>query len=440
MLLVSSTQKPARELGPSARGAVAAFIAGAVGVLVGGRIDHLRLLLAEPPIAALGLLVACGTGALLARRVIRARLSTAIAFTLAYGVVVPAVVAAVVALPVAPIAVGLSVLAWPVTIPAALAWLALLRWARSHDRLRSFPIAGLVCAFATVLLALGFTQPATSVSAARAQCLSFPGERIGALAWSPDGEWLGLGSESDAEGIVRVIEWRSGRVIELARGPYIQAASSGIAVGPGGATTYLLDAQGASVLPQDEDWSLWTASPSESSHRLADLPTPALFNLTWTSDGIAAVQTVDPTTWTEVNRLVWVRPDVPVAEALEPIQPERILRQPVLAPLVAQGPGGAMVIRTRGGDRKVAWPTDASGEVSVTGDGAFLVFHARALTADGERELYSHLVAQSTETAKRVVLAEEETWDPHLVARRVAYLTFPAFDGNSVCVKDVPTN
>lgn len=286
------------------------------------------------------------------------------------------------------------------------------------------------------LLAVRFTQPLTSTSAAGAACITFPGERIESLAWSPDGEWLGLASEREAEGIIRLVEQRTGRVVELARGPHISVLS-GIAVGHGGETTYIVDAQGASVAPQDEEWSAWTVSPGSATRRLTCLPTPALYDLTWTPDGAAAVLAVDPTSWSEIHRLVWLRANAPPADSLEPIGPETAARYPVLSPLLTSD-AKELNIQVGGEERRVPWPEDAAGDVSVTPDGEYIVFHARRPSSDAERELYSHLVSQSTATGDRVVLAEEEAWEPRLSTRSVAYLSFPAYKGNGACVKGAP--
>jgi hypothetical protein len=415
-------------------GAAAAFLVGSVAVLVGGTTDQLRALLTSPAIVVLGLAVASLLGAALSPRAVGSRWVVAIAIAVAYGLVVPVIVAALIALPLAPIAAMFAPIAWPVTVTAAVAWLALIRWDRTRRRLASVPSVGAATILATVLLALRFTQPNVTASSATGQCVSFPGERIETIAWSPDGAWLGVGSERDGGGIVRVIEQPSGKIIELARGPYVDAASSGVAVGPGGATTYLVNVQGASARPEDEGATLWVASPTDAAHLFAVLPTPGISDLTWTPDGIAAVQWVDPATWTETHRLVWV--GLSAASVFEAIEPEVILEHPVLAPLVMPSAEAAMTIRTPSGEKIVDPPSDASGEISVTIDGRYLVFNARALTEDQVDEKYNHVVAESTVDGGRVVLASEPGWTPKVAAGRVAYLTFPAYPDNSVCVKD----
>ena len=436
MLLVSNNNLPheASEL----RGAAAAFVVGTLAVIVGGFSKQSRVLLSEPIIVGLGLAVAAVFGAGLARRVATSRLSAAIGVAIGYGLVVPMLVAAMIALPVAPIAAMFAIVAWPVTVPAALAWLALTRWDRSRKRLGEVRVATAAVALAIMLLVIRFTQPAATVSAEAGRCVTFPGERIATIALSPDGAWLGVGSERDGEGIVRVIEQSSDNIIELARGPYVDAAASGVAVGPGGATTYLVNIQGASALPQDEGAALWLASPNEPARRFAEIPTSDLSNLTWTPDGIAAVQLVDPVTWTETHRLAWIRPNAAIADAFEPISPALIPNYRVLAPFVNPSPGRSIAVRTPAGDRTVNWPSDASGDVSVTADGAYLVFHARALRDDGVDEKYSHVVAESTENGGRVELVPGGGWAAQVEAGRLAYLTFPSDPENSVCVKAVP--
>jgi hypothetical protein len=122
---------------------------------------------------------------------------------------------------------------------------------------------------------------------------------------------------------------------------------------------------------------------------------------------------------------------------LEPIDAETAARYPILSPLITAQPK-ELIVQVGGEERRVPLPDDAADDVSVTPDGAYTVFHARKLSADGERELYSHLVAQSTATGDRVVLAEEEAWEARLSTRSVAYLTFPANKGNSACVTRAP--
>lgn len=434
MLLVSNNNA-SREASPLL-GAAAAFLIGSFAVILGGLTDQLRALLAEPVIVALGLALASLIGAWIARRVARSRLPVAVVIAIAYGLVVPMLVAALVALPVAPLAAMFAIVAWPLTVPAALAWIALIRWDRSRERLGEVQPAAAAIILATCLLALRFTQPAATFSAAAGECLTFPGERIEKIALSRDGAWLGVGSERDGGGIVRVIQQDSGKTFELARGPYVDVGS-GLAVGPGGATTYLVNIQGAFASPQDEGATLWLASPTEVARRFADLPTPGLANLTWTADGIAAVQWVDPVTWTEIHRLVWVRPNTAAADAFGPIEPARIPDYPVLAPLVNPSPQSEILVRTPSGNRTIDWPSDASDDVSVTTDGAYLVFHARALTDDQADERYSDVVAEYTENGGRVVLVPGEGWSPEIAGGRVAYLTFPAYPNNSVCVKSV---
>lgn len=416
-------------------GTVAAFIAGSMAVILGdGASGTLRVLLSEPGIVVIGLAVAAGLGGGLGVKVVHGPLVDAIGVTIAYGAMVPMLAAAFIAFPVAPIAAIFGMVAWPVTIPAAFAWLALIRWDRSRRRLSTIAPAAPAVVLSTALLVIRFTQPAVTMSAEAGQCLTFPGENIATIAWSPDGEWLGVGSEADGGGIVRVIEQDSNKISELARGPFV-AASSGVAVGPGGETMYLVYNQGIAAA-EDEGARLWRASPTEAARPFADLPTSGLGDLTLTSDGIAAVQWVDPVTWTETHRLVWVRPNAPTADVFEPIAPDRVLEHPVLAVLADPSRMAPITLRTPSGDRVIEWPEDASDGASVTADGAFLVFHVGAFTAEGVDEEYGQVVAQSTETGERVILLEGEGLAPMVAARRLAYVT-PDYPDNSVCVKAI---
>jgi hypothetical protein len=173
------------------------------------------------------------------------------------------------------------------------------------------------------------------------------------------------------------------------------------------------------------------------------MPTPAFAHLTWTEAGIAAIQWVDPIAWTETYALVWAIPRAPGDLAFAQIGPDAILPFPILAPLESPTPGARpMRIQTPVGFREIAWPRDAAGDVggtgdvSVTRDGAFLVYHARALSADSTRELYDQVVAVSTTTGAQTVLANEPGWNPQVASDQVAYVTFPD-PGNQVCVKEV---
>jgi hypothetical protein len=419
-----------------AQGAAGAFVVGCLTTILGGATDQLHVLLSEPIIVALGLFVATLLGAGLAHRATKSHPIVAVGTAVGYGLLVPVLVAVLIALPVAPIAAIFATAAWPITVPAALGWLALIRWDRSRERLAAAPSASAAVVLAVVLLVIRFTLPSVTASAVGGSCLAFPGEHVRAVTWSPDGNWLGVATEEGSGGVVRVIEQDTGKIIELARGPHINAAFTGLAVGPGGVTSYLVDVEGAAARAEEQGASVWVASPAAAPRRFADLPMPAVSDLTWTPDGIAAVQHVDTTSWTETNLLVWLRPNQSTAGILDPIPSERLLDYPMLAPLVNPWPA-QMTIRTSSGDRTVDYPPDVTGDVSLTSDGAFLVFHARALTDDGVDDKNNQVVAESTENGRRRVLVPGEGWTPKVAAGRVAYLTFPSYPNNSVCVKAV---
>ena len=151
-----------------------------------------------------------------------------------------------------------------------------------------------------------------------------------------------------------------------------------------------------------------------------------------------AVQWVDPATWTETLQLIWLRPGGSADDTFEPMTPEEILDHPDLAGLVNPTPEGSITVRTPSGDRTIDWPKDAADvEVSVSLEGDYLIYHAYALTADEVDAATNAVVAQSTEDGSRVVLVPAGGWTPRIAAGRLAYLSFPAYDNNSVCVKTV---
>jgi hypothetical protein len=344
-------------------------------------------------------------------------------------------VAAVIAFPVAPIAIAYSTTAWPMTVPAALTWMVLLRLQARHQIHGSNARRALAVALAAGLLFVGFTQPIMTISTAGAHCIAFPGERTQSLAWSPDADWLGLASgQDDGQGVIRVVEQRTGRVVELDRGLQVEVLS-GIAVGPGGETTYVVDDEPGST--EAIGPSIWQASPAVARHRVLTVPTPAVFDLTWTPLGVAAVLAYDLVDG-EVHRLVWLRASPSPGESLERVDAATIARYPVLSLAALPERSTDLTVRVGTENRRVPLPADALGDATVTEDGRYVVFNARKVSADGERVLYDRVVAQSTVTGERIVLADEPGWEAQLSAGHVAYLTFPSDKGNSACIADAP--
>jgi len=435
MLVVSSMKEPKR-VAAFVDGAVIAFVVGSVALALGEATQQLRALVEERPLASLGLAIASGLGAVLSNRIVRGDRWQAVAASIAFGVAVPAIVSVVIALPVAPIAIVYSMAAWPITVPAAFAWMVLLRLQARHNSHGSNARRALAVALAAALLFVGFTQPVMTTSAAGAHCIAFPGERTRALAWSPDADWLGLASsQDDGQGVVRVVERTTGRVIELDRGMQVDLLS-GIAVGPGGVTTYLVDDEPGST--NSTGPSIWQASPDLPRRRVLTLPTPALFDLTWTPLGVAAVQRYDVVEG-EVHRLVWLRASSTPGESLERVDAATIARYPVLSLAALPDLSTELTIQVGTERRRVPLPTDALVNATVTDDGRYLVFHVRKVSTDGGRVLYDQVVAQATGTGERVVLADEAGWEPHLSAGHVAYLTFPSDKANSACFANAPT-
>jgi len=411
-------------------GAMIAFIVGSVAFVVGGVTEELRGLLTEPLVCALGLGAATVLGGALARRAVSGTPIQAVAAGMGLGIGVAALVAALMALPVFPIAIVFSYIAWPVTIPAGLAWLVVLRWQARLPQLPRRVVAGLGVALAAALVVVRFTQPMVAISSAGSRCVGFPGERIETLAWAPDGAWLGVISEADgAVGVVRLIEQASGRIIELVRGPNV-AVYSGLAVGLAGETTYLHNSYLPEGVSAADEWSAWTVSPSAPPEHLTDLPTPSLFDLTWTPEGVVGAWVDGPV------GLVWVRPGSTSPHGLDEVDAEAIARNPALSPLVVADPL-ELAVRAGEADLRIKVPDDAAGDINVSPDGRQVVFRARAISSDGMDVLHDQLVALSTLTGERAVLVDEPAWEPRLGPNAVAYLTSTVEEGNSACVAPV---
>ena len=409
-------------------GAVIALVVGGMAFAIGGVTDQFRALLMEPLVLVLGLGSAAVLGPALARRAVTGTRMQATAAAIGLGAGTPTLVALVLGLPVVPIAIAFSTVIWPITIPAGITWLFALRRHARRPLAQRRAVDALGVALVSVLLLLRFTQPMISTSSTGAACVAFPGERIETLAWSPDGAWLGLTSDAGGGiGVVRLIEQATGRIVEVARGADIEV-SAGVAVGPGAQTTYISNLRLYSSDARADEWSAWTGSPSSIPTRLTNLPTPLLYDLTWTPEGVVAVWVDGP------KRLVWIRRQSMSIDGLDEVDAKAIARNPVLAPLV-EANATELIIRLAGNNHRVTIPDDASSDISVTPDGRYVVFHARAISSDGNVVLHDHLVALSTVTGDSFVLVEEPTWDAQLAVNAVAYLTFPADKGNSACVK-----
>ena len=416
-------------------GAAAAVVAGALVTWLTRSSDAIGPFAGIPIVVGLGLVVSAVLGSMLARRAVAARPLPAVLTGLALGVLVPALVAAVVALPFAPIAVFVSPKLWPLTVPAGLVWLLLLRWPPSRDRLQTPVVAALAIMLSGALIVVRFTEPIWTAGAAGGSCVTFPGERIEALEWSPNGDWLWIGSERDyTEGIVRVMNMATGEVTEVARGTSVRV-TSGLAIDPAGTVTFL-----DFVFADPEVYpfgisSLWEAAPGLAARKIATLPTLGIVDLTTTPDGIGGLLTIDDGSGDMTRQAVWIRTEFDPA-ALEPM-PDEKAAEPAMATLL-QLHQESIRLNVGGVPTAIPWPADATGSVAVSQDGTELIYQAFRLTDDGEQVQYHHLVAQSIATGERRVLVEEATWEARVAGRRLAYVVAPAFSDNRLCLVEMP--
>lgn len=151
----------------------------------------------------------------------------------------------------------------------------------------------LLIAAGLALLILALRQPqAGFVREDGATCVHIPGERIEAVAWSPDGAWLGVtSSTSNDEGRIRVVQWEAQAVYDIPVVDYL--ATSGVAVGPGGQAVWFEHAAGPEGEPDAS--RLLTARPGGAASILAEVDTPAFHQPRWTPDGIIGLA-FDPAT------------------------------------------------------------------------------------------------------------------------------------------------
>jgi hypothetical protein len=433
MLLVDSMK---RDEDHFLLGAACAVIGGSLVVFIDGFEGFTADLLGVPALVILGTALAAAAGGVLASKVIRASIAEAVAAALALGAVVP-IVAGAVAVPLIGAIGGPAV--WPATIPAGLLWMVAVRRLgslprRPHQVLRG----GLALGLALVLLAIRSTQPSWYGSSSELRCVSFPGEHISSLAWSPDAAWLGIGSNIEyREGIVRLLDTVTGKLVELARGPGIDTEVAGVAVGLGGVTAYLNAPfpQAGAVPGEDvqETPTLMVASPADPPRVYAQLSTPAIADLTYTTDGIAGLLWVDPDTYeVDVNRLVWIDEGATASDRLREVTPAEVARNPVLSPLV-RPEAETLTITTPSGTWEIQRP-DAFDGLTVTRDGRAILYVNAHYPED---EPQDEVVALSTETNRQQVLTlAGDADDPVVEDGWLAYRTAMA-STNRVCFMPV---
>lgn len=420
-------------------GASCAVIAGSLVVVIDGMEGLPGEMLAEPAFVGLGLVVASLGGGTLARRAVDASRIHAVGIAILLGLVVPMAVGGLVFPPLAPIGALVGLEMWPATLPAGFIWLVAVR-SLAHRPPRPDQVirVGPALFLAFVLLGIRFTQPAWSSAADGTRCVSFPTEQVGSIAWSPDGAWLAIGSRRDLdEGIVRLLDRGSGRIVDLARASLIDTDAAGVAVGPDGTTAYLQQfyEESSHSMPgygRGETW-IMLGSPSNAPRRFARLPGPAMADLTYTADGLSGLLWVDPETEeVDADKLVWIEPDNGRQARLRGITPAEAARHPVLAPLLASD-DGPLTITTPSGIRQLPRPNGLI-EISVTPDGREIVVVQQVSLG---QEVQDEVHAVSTETGRRQFLAADDSIsDPQVAGGWLAYRTLLS-STNKVCIKPV---
>jgi hypothetical protein len=411
--------------------AVAALIVGAISIAATRAWDVLGPLATMPLFQLLGLGAAVAIAPFLGPRVAVASPATAFVFTLVYGALVPAAVGGllgILLLPLLPIVIGVSMAAWPLTMPAAFAWAALLRWRRSRDRLGSPATAALVGVLALLVVALRFTQPLITRSEGGALCASYPGESIEVIAWSPGGRWLAFASRHGyTRESIRIVDAESGRIHDLVSGEGVMA-TFGMALDDAGQVTYQAPASGAAAPRYAEDLALWVTSARDEPRSIGVVP--GVVMLVGTTAGVAGI--IESTTSGRYERTaVWLRSGSAGVE-LVPLTADELAEHPEAGIALANFEG-SFAVRLATGTYKVTWPNDVTYDLSITPDHRHLVFQARHLSDDGNLD-YERLVAQSVETGARTVIREGGgSWGVRVAGGRVASIGYPE-DENRLCV------
>ena len=419
-------------------GAASAVIAGSLVAFVAGRTEFPGELLDEPVLTGLGLVLAGLGGGVLARRVIGAPWMEALGFGILLGLIVPVATGGIVATIFAPLGMIFGAMLWPVTVPAGIVWMVIVR---SLSRFRPWPDqgvrAGLAFAMALALLVNRFSQPAWTDASDGTRCLSLPGEHIEAIAWSPDGSSLSIGSMPDyREGVIRILDPETGDIHEVARGPGIVPEYGRLAAGHERMTYYVEPQYGpfgyepGDVVPPSE---VFVVSPGERPRHYGWVPTFSIGDLVYTTDGIAGMLLGDPATdEAEVGRLVWIDEVASPRDRLREVTPDEAAKYPVLAALIRPD-AASLVIQTPSGRRVVKRP-DTYGDVRVSPDGREVVY---PLTVSIDSELQDEIHAISTETGQgRILGVGQEFDDAQIAGGRLAYRTME-YPSNELCITPI---
>ena len=407
-------------------GGGSALLAAGVAIVAARYLDLAGPLATTPVLLLLGLGYATLFGAYLAPRIVRADVGVAFMLALLYGVLVPAAVAASV-LPVPPfvlLALFFSATAWPLTLPAAAAWAALIRTARWRAVVNRPTGALLAAILATLLVGWRFTAPLTTGSVATELCTSFPGERIEAIALSPHGAWLAIASERNyVESTIRTLDTATGHLAVVASGADVNAFR--LAVDDLGNVTYLAAAPLGSPAYDREEQVILVSSDG-NARLLGTVPNGVL--LVGTPDGLAA--TVEPPPeGIQRRHAVWVRA-TPSGIDLIPFREDELARYPEVGAEVLEEM--TFPVRLPSGLYHVARPTDSEYAFTFTPDHRYLVFEAIGLTVAGELAS-QQVVAQSVVSGERLVLRNGAASEARVAGDRLAYL--PAYgEEKPVCV------
>lgn len=434
MLLVDSMK---REDDRFVLGATSAVISGSLVAFVVRQADFAGELLDEPLLLGIGLFFAGLGGGILARRVIGVPWMDALANGILLGLLVPVATGGIVATIFAPIGMIVGTIMWPATVPAGLLWTVIVRGLADRPTFDQAARGVLALALSLALLAVRYTQPAWRGPIDGLRCLSFPGEDIASIAWTPDGSLLAIGSmPSYDEGVIRLLDPRTGTVHELARGPAIVPEYGRLAVGPNGTTYYMeprdvpLDFEPGDPVPPSE---VFVVSRGAAPRHYTWVPALSIRDWRYTTDGIAGVLTWDPQTDEhDIDRLVWIDEGASADDRLREVSLEEAGRHPTLAPLIRPD-DASLTVLTPNGTRVVQRP-GTFGDVRTSADGTSIVY---PLTINIGGEYHDEIHVISIETGRQHVHAVElEVDDAHMAGGSLAYRT-TEYDSNKLCVVPV---
>jgi hypothetical protein len=416
-----------RRFGPrwSVAGWSLGLLVGAIAVLA-ARLAPALNPMNLPLLLLIGLGWAAFMGAYLGGRVAPASRRAAVGWAIVMGVAVAALTAASV-VPVPPfvlVAIAVSPTAWPVTLPAAAAWVALLRWTKLRT-LMERPTGVLVAAaMSFALLVWRFQAPLVLGSIERELCASYPGERIVATAWSPGGRWLAFASERGyTVETVRLLDVTTGAISTVDSGSAL-AAGLGLAVDDRGTLSYQVG--GVPIAGSfDTGTALQSAPIGAAAVRVGSLP--GVVTLVGTRDGLVGIVEIYRPPG---RRAAWIRPSERGVELVD-LTPDELARNPE-AGIALAAYDGSFTVQLSTGRRSVPMPVAATSSISITPDHRHLVF-VEPVMVNGSATGF-RLVAESLESGERISLVEDRpAFDARIAGGRLAYLGSWG-EENSLCI------